>query len=539
MVTHPVGSDVGPGRERAAAAARAFWVVLPVAVWAATTAAFWVGYVGSDDMFYSRYARLLHRPPMNWWEFRTPAVGAIRACFLAFGVSEFSAALPSLAGSVMIFASVAWFVGWPRDESWQARAAVLLAATLPLDVGYRSVPGATHQAAGLLALGTVCFLRGRGWVPYAGAWLLALAFLTHEVSFFYVAIFCFTLLGYDPGRFWRPVLACVAASGLLEAVECAAYTSVLGDPLARYHVGAAATSVEAVGRDLDMRADRAEFFLWPVRNLIFCKPFGPDLGLLLACGLAARRRLAGEQKILLTATFLVWGYLGYGTLVPFEYRPTFRQFHFYPALALGMCALLPAALAAAFPRPRWLAPGLAFALIGLHLTIDAASGGWGREVDVSRALLRYAQAHPGRTYATDVSSLNEMYVVNGFRLPENVICLNGPPVAKHLLVNKEPPGTPPVRFPDRPLDGLLVNRDRPADVAADPDFPRYAARHRRDGFATRVAPVRYRRLFAPLVPLIGVRDFMIKSRGGEAVELDTPLRPDPPTAAGNARKVRR
>jgi len=97
---------------------KAVWIAIPISVWIATTWLFWVGYTGEDDLFYARYAFLFHRPPIVWWEFRMPAILAIRTSFLLFGPSEFAAALPSLLASLAIFASVAWFVEWPRTIRW-------------------------------------------------------------------------------------------------------------------------------------------------------------------------------------------------------------------------------------------------------------------------------------------------------------------------------------------------------------------------------------------------------------------------------------
>ncbi len=110
-------------------------------VWLSTTFLLFRGYVGSDDVFYARYAFLFHRPPMNHWEFRIPAILAIRASFFALGPTEFAAALPTLLASLAILASVAWFVGWPSRLNWQTQIAMLLTATFPMDLGFRSIPG--------------------------------------------------------------------------------------------------------------------------------------------------------------------------------------------------------------------------------------------------------------------------------------------------------------------------------------------------------------------------------------------------------------
>ena len=82
-------------------------LALCVAAWLAVTVFYWIGYVGTDDLFYARYAYLFHRAPINWWEFRIPAILAIRGSFLAFGPTEFAACLPSLLASLAIAGSVA------------------------------------------------------------------------------------------------------------------------------------------------------------------------------------------------------------------------------------------------------------------------------------------------------------------------------------------------------------------------------------------------------------------------------------------------
>ena len=164
---------------------------------------------------------------------------AIRASFLAFGPSEIAACLPNLLASLAILASVAWFVDWPRRLNWQTQASVILACVIPLEAGGRSVPGnASHLAAGFLAVGTVCMLKGVGRTRYLGAPLLAIGFLTHEVSFFCVAMICLVALAFDWRRFWGPVLACVAVSGCAFLAECLAYRVLLGDPLARFRMAA-------------------------------------------------------------------------------------------------------------------------------------------------------------------------------------------------------------------------------------------------------------------------------------------------------------
>src|SRR4051794_14483616 len=93
---------------------RTMWVVLTALLWLLVTALCWVGYTGEDDLFYAGSASLFPRPPIVWWEFRMPAILAMRGSFLLFGPTEFAAAFPSLIASLAIMASVAWIVEWPR-----------------------------------------------------------------------------------------------------------------------------------------------------------------------------------------------------------------------------------------------------------------------------------------------------------------------------------------------------------------------------------------------------------------------------------------
>jgi hypothetical protein len=493
---------------------------LGLAAWLLTTVVFWIGYVGSDDIFYGRYAWLFHRPPMNWWEFRMPAVLAIRASFLAFGPTEVAAALPTLLASLSILASVTWFTARMGGAGWWTGAAVAIVATLPLDVGFRSVPGATYFATGFLASGTACLLAGKGRVPYAGAVLLALGFEAHEISLFYVAIVCLTALAFDRRRFLRPVVACVAVSVALIAVECLVYQRVLGKALARFTTSAATTSSLPIGYDPDTGIGGLRFFTWPIENVVFCKGFGFDLAILLAAGWLAWKHLAKEQRILLVATFATWAWLGYGSQVPWAYKPLYRQVHYYGPLVLGVASLLPVAVSRALGPRAALAKAVIAMAVLVHLVCLGFAGRWGQDVEVSRELLRHACEHRDQTFVTDVATMNHMYAIGGYALPANVVCINGPAVEVHLRENKEPPSKPRFRFPDVPIDGVLLNLEGLAVKAAEPEFLEFVRAH--EGAHTEVAKRRYRALFVPLLAFTEPKDFMLRSLGGEVVMVPPP-----------------
>jgi hypothetical protein len=135
-----------------------------------------------------------------------------------------------------------------------------------------------------------------------------------------------------------------------------------------------------------------------------------------------------------------------------------------------------------------------------------------------------------------------MYVLGGFRLPPNVICLNGMAVEKDLLLNKEPPGTPLYLFPQRPITGVLINREQRDVRGLESEFSIYLAEHA--GPATTIANVQYRLPFAPFARFLRPRGFMIRSAGGELVSVAaaaaplTAVRSDAPSGT-QGRAVRR
>jgi len=467
---HPISVD-GSERWRAA---DALWVIGMLTLWAATTSAFWIGYTGADDVFYSRYALHYNRPPINWWEGRMLYVLAIRGAFLMFGPTEFAACAPGLLASLVIVASVAWYVGWPANRGWVPLASVALAVVLPYNVSFRTVPGATFFATGFLAAGSVAVLSERSRTQLLGAALLALGFAAHEASFYYIALLCLSQLVIRGRAAWRPVLACVAFSGLLVAIESASYAALTGDPWLRFRIAMGESQNQHGLYDPDMKIGGLAFLIWPLKSALFCKPFGFALVLLFAAGMVAWRRLDASARTLWLAMFLTWLWLGYGTKIPWSYKPFARQHHLYFPLAFGAPALLPLCLRTALPTRERVAAWIAGLLILSSLALSALGGSWGQGFETARKLLAHAREHKGRVFLASVSTMNHMYVAGGFQLPENVVCLNGEAVERHLLINKEPAGTPRFRFPERRVDGVLINKEPEFPLEADPEMdPQY------------------------------------------------------------------
>ncbi|MBN2294122.1 MAG: hypothetical protein JXM70_16970 [Pirellulales bacterium] len=449
--------------------------------------------------------------PSHFYEFRVLGLWLARASTVVFGPSEVAYRLPSLLASLTIVASVAWFVNWPRIIDWKSQTAMLIACTLPLDAGLRSGIGVPCIAAGLLAAGTVCILKGGSGVRYAGAALLGLSFMTHEMSFFYIMIFCFTALAFEWRRFWKPVLVTVLISGGLFAIECVVYAILLNDPLARYHAAAEGIRIES-NELFSVPGGSLLFYVWPIRILVFCKQWSFDLLLLVITGAFAWRRLNMDQKILLVTMFVLWFWLGYGTVLPWKYQPIHRGVHYYIPLTLGIASLLPYTLHLALAGRQRIAEGILVVLICFHVALLAASGTWGQNVDVSRELVRYANRNSTMRFLTDLRTLDEMQLANRFQRPQNVVAveeLNLEP----SLDGQDPANGPALDRVTAQIDAILINHER----THGPDARLQSLVEKFGGDRIRISPVRYRLLFIPIVPLIGPRDFMIRSRGGEVI----------------------
>jgi hypothetical protein len=311
-------------------------------------------------------------------------------------------------------------------------------------------------------------------------------------------------------------MLCVVTAGLFFAIECTAYWYLVGDPLARLKISVVNSHVPT-GFDPDLNLGGVRFFTWPIENLIFGKAFSFDLLLLLITALIVWRRLSKTQQILCTFVFASWAWMGFGSQVPWAYKPLARQMHLYIPLTFGIAALLPATVSAACTMRPKLAKGLLGIVLFMHFMNLSVGGRWGQDVDVSKAFLRYAEAHPQQNFITDVRTMNHMYILSGFRLPKNVVCLNGKAVQEHLLANDEPPAMPRVKFPPTRLDAALVNSEAFDAYRPDPDFRAFLRQQMMP--AVPLVPPQYKLIFRPFVAFKKPLGVMVQTLGGTLVPL--------------------
>jgi hypothetical protein len=437
--------------------------LLIIMTWMVSTWIGWIGFVGSDDMYYTRYAWLLHRMPMNWWEFRFPYIISLRGAFLVFGPTEWAACLPGLLASLVALISVHYYLkqtGGPvHDARWRATyvTSLLLMTLLPIAVVLRSYPVAPSLAMGILSAGTATFLAGSTTrIRILGAVLLGLAVLVHETALFYVAFLYLASLLFDVES-RTLIIRCIAISVTIVIFECALYGYFCGDPLIRYRVAESESTLIDWDHEFHGGPGALAFYLWPLLDFTFSKAFGFDLIILSWFALRSWRCLKKADRILLVALLTNYLWLRYGTKVPWGYKPFARQIHLSFPLAFGVACLLPRVVVASRSDPTRASLFLLAIIVTTHVLVIMTGGQWGGAFRVSRELLVYAQHHRDKFFVTDITTLNHMYVANGFRLPQNVICMNQDSVRRHLIVNKEPSTTPRRRYDPISTDGSLVN----------------------------------------------------------------------------------
>lgn len=501
------------------------WVAIILAAWGGTTVLNWRGYIGVDDIVYAKYAYELHRMPINWWEFRMPTIMAMRASFALFGPTEFAAALPTLLASLGLLAGAAIMVGWPRQLNWRTNATMLLVACMPLDADMRSIPGAAYLNGALSGLGTALFLRQTPHWRALGALVLAICFIGYEVAVFYVVFVCLAALVVDWRAYWSRVLLCGGLCVAFQTTEMLAYWKLMGDPLARFHVAVSNPGAAIFAYDPDTGISGVRYFTWPLEILFLSKAFGLCLSFPLVGGLLVRTQLPKALQVVWLSSLATWFWYGYGTLSPTKYMTLFRQFHYYGVLVLGIACLTPIVLqwiAAQAWFARWLRPAwrgfapqsmVGFLLL-VNLLLLLLGGRWGQEFDTSREFLSYARQHPEKRFAIDVHSMNILYVENGFRMPENIICLNGPSVQQHLRQNKEPASVPRYVFPEVKIDAVILNRDMEVVRPLDPEILSLAAQHPEVRVAV-VPPVE--KVAGPVLRLLGLPKLAVKRFGAELI----------------------
>ena len=120
---------------------------------------------------------------------------------------------------------------------------------------------------------------------------------------------------------------------------------------------------------------------------------------------------------------------------------------------------------------------------------------------------------------TDINTLNEMYIANDCRLPDNVACVPSPRSDECLLVNREPKPVP-VCLETSGVTAFLHNRE--ADTRyREPALQEFISTRAQRAIAQRTRVLKP--IFRPFSRWLPSFEFFVLNDGWEVVELDPVL----------------
>lgn len=430
-----------------------------VSVWLVMRCLYFVGFEGSDDMFYMRFAALWHRTPANQWEVRLLANALIGLFIRVFGYHEWAAALPSMLGSLAVLATalLGCRVFVSIRHAWWAG---LLIAVLPLDVSSATNISAHTLMVGLMAAGTIAFVHAPASRP--AAWIAAvclpLGVVTHWNGGYYLLVALVAALLVDWRKYLKPALLVCTGGTLFMAADILVFHLLYGDAFCRFRICMPHNLEAETGVTEHMNFQTVT---WSLQNLIAGKPFGIALFVTL-CGSAIRYRcLHRPLRVLFWITSLYWLQISFGSLVPWDYQPFWRNARYLHLLVLPVAVLFATLMVEA--RHRSLLQPVGVVSILACLTILNAGGSWGRSVQISRELLAYVQTHPHQQFVADVHTMNEIYVLNGLKTPPNLFGTSDAVKAHFIDADVRRMLTPEVGT----CDAILIN---PLNVERRPSF---------------------------------------------------------------------
>jgi hypothetical protein len=398
-------------------------------LWLVLRVVFFEGLWGYDDLYHVQWATR-PRVPVDVWEARLLFNGMLWLSRAAFGFNEWAFALPTLLSSLAMTLT-AW---WAARRLW-GDAAGLLAAFLATacagDVIRASDPMANPLGAAFAGLGTALLVVSHSRRSRVAAGVaLGLSTYSHLATLFYVLPVVGAYAVHDwPRPRWREALLVLFTAGAVNlGLEMAVFGLISGHPL--LHVDLLRhTHLEiqeyTINPHLPDGSWNPEWFTWPFATFLFSKDFGFLISLPALVALATWRRQSQPTRFLTAAVVMAWAWLNFGVQHPFKYAPLDHQTRYWHAL------LVPAVVLAVHVcrqiRPgTWRRAYLAALALPMPLLL-VSSGPWGQNVEITRELMAYADAHPDQTFATDPYTYDEMFILDGCEPPKNVTLLRGYP----------------------------------------------------------------------------------------------------------------
>ena len=100
---------------------------------------------------------------------------------------------------------------------------------------------------------------------------------------------------------------------------------------------------------------------------------------------------------------------------------------------------------------------------------------------------------------TDINTLNEMYIANDCRLPDNVVCVPSPRSDECLLVNREPEPLP-VRLETSGVAAFLHNLEADRRLTASPSLRTWFRLEPSGNCPQNAGPEAHLQAFRPVAP---------------------------------------
>lgn len=465
-----------------------------VVIWALARALFFHGFQGYDDLHYYAYAAKWGELPTNHWQARLLFTGLIRASILLFGHSEFSATLPALLSSFVLLC-LAFGLGYRFAGLKGAGISGLLFAMLPQDIFSSTSVDVTVLTAALAGVGIFLLVEKSSPIKRIGAGVFfGLSVFSHAYALFILAAASFAWFIHTAPR-WRwleSILIFVSGCLTFLCVTALFFLPLTGDPLYPFKV-----SAESHLKTFSHIVYDLAWAIWPVHAFVFTKEFG--ILLPLAALVLAWKWKTAPAAIRFLGLFsgVFYAYVNWGSQSPTEYLPLWHLPRYWYPIALPACVLIGCGVA-------WLPRKFGMTLVGVvvagQLLLSSLSGTWGEHVEVSKVLLKHAKQNPQQTFAADWITLNEMFVLNGCRPPENVFTVRGLNQPELFLIDS----SKQIDAEMRPLL-LLLNRSQEGRNGIEP-FMKLA-----DSARTKeLGPTRYRPLSALLPASLGHQPFMVR-----------------------------
>jgi len=369
---------------------------------------FFEGLWGSDDFAHVHFATSWDHKPANHHEARLFYNALLRLAILAFGRNELAYAIPSLLASAILVASSIWCAGCLGGRRAMLIAG-LIAATMPVDVIYATVPAAGSLSAGLAAVGTMLLLiKSRPYAMIIACLILALSILAHMIAIFYVgALICGLLFAARTWQERKQAVVCGFAVFLLFAIfELTLFTAIAGDPFYEFR-----TIKQTHLQNIYLHSSSTYslwWFIWPIKAWLFSKDFGLTLCIVSVLALLSWRHLSPPLKAITVTLIVFWLWLGYGTQKPTGYLPFHRVARFGHMLTMPVAVLLGSLLA----RRGVIGVFSTMAIGGMGILLVASSGSWGQKVEITREFLPYIRAHPHTLFLAGASAQYQLFILN-------------------------------------------------------------------------------------------------------------------------------